>query len=275
MKKTLLLMGLGLASISFAHAENRLFPTDILSKGEVDARITFDHQNYSENMRGNGFQGISSLDYTFETIQVRYGLGANWHVGASLNDAPKYENQTAYSNPPKNYVSTSSEGRQNPSIWLKYGVFDDKSSPLSLSGQMTISPNTTGKASSYSGEISAGWKSSDTLKLFANLVTTTSRNQDARNTDSIEIGAYENITENITLIPHLRVRRLQGTNLVTPMTRFEIGLSSDIQISKGTYLIPDISRYRNNSWDSKDGVFHYEPMTNGHDVSLALYHLFK
>ena len=36
--------------LPFAHADNRLFPTDILNKGEIDARLAVEYDTHSNNV---------------------------------------------------------------------------------------------------------------------------------------------------------------------------------------------------------------------------------
>jgi hypothetical protein len=274
MKRFILFLSFNLAFVSFAHAENRLFPTDILNKGEVDAQGSVDHQTYSDSIISNGNPGDLSFNETVESVQIRYGLGANWQAGASLNYNSKYETDTNYSNPPSSHVNTSNEGRQNPGLWLRYGIINDNSSPFSLSGQFLVRPNMADRSSTYTDTLSAGWKTSDTLRLYGTTALNTSTNTNNRNSINFSFGAYKDISENITLVPHAGYTKFQASTTYSPVSQYQIGLSSDIQISHNTYLIPAYSWYQNSAGDSFNGTLHKDAVTNGNNISLTLYHLF-
>lgn len=262
-----------LSFLSFADADNRLFPTDILNKGEVDARLSVGNDHHSENVIFHGNPGTQSSDLTRESIQVRYGLGANWHIGARLPYVSHGVSHTDFSNPPAHF---SSEIRENPFFLATYGIVNDATNPFTLNGELLIHPNVTGKITTYSGRLTTGWKSSDTLKLFASdtYTTTTRHNPELADSNTISFGAYKDISKRITLIPEAHYSFVQRTDKFSSFDQYGIGLSSNIQIFQNTYLVPEVGRYWNSSGNSVDGFFHRDAVTNGTVFYLALYHLF-
>lgn len=272
----LVFMTLGLAvASSNLHAENRLFPTDILNQEEVDARLSITHSTLSGNIRNSsGNFGNQSSESVSESAQIRYGLGDNWHVGAGLQYRSRAVTTTDFSNPPAHFANTSLEGNQNPTLWATYGFINDKTSPLSVNGELLVSPNTTGKrGTSYTGRISTGWKSSDTLKLYGAFSASTTRDATTPNMNRIIVGAFKDISDQMTLIPHISYTRSSETDFLYPVTQHAVGLSSDILIAPDTYLIPDIVFHRIGAVDSKNGFSHGDPINNGRTLTLELYHL--
>lgn len=273
MKKIIALVGLGLVAISIAHAENRLFPTDILGRGELDAQLLVGHDTYSGNIDLMGNPGGMAQNHTTQSLEVRYGLGANWHVGAAMHNVSRGVYHSDYTNPPTHFVDTDSEGRQNPSLWAVYGFVNDKANPFSLNGELWVSPNTTGRPGRYFGRLATGWKSSETLRLYGSLTRTASN--DSRVADSIGIGggAYYVISPSVTLIPSLSYTRNDATGSFSSMTQYSASLSSNIEIYRNTYMMPRFSHIWGSAGDSGDGLFH-QGTTKGTAIGLGLYHLF-
>lgn len=274
MNKIIASLSIVLATISNAHAESRLFPTDIMHQGEVDGTVSVDNDTNSSSIRFHGNPGSQSSELTTESVQVRYGLGYNWHIGAALRYNSQGITYRDYQNPSAHFIYTSAEGNQNPSLWAKYGFINDNSKQFSLSGSLILHPNTTGTPSLYTGQLSAGWKSNDTLRLYGIFSAARNRSPNASGRTGITVGAYKEILQNVTLIPHASFSRIQETNTLSSATQSGMGLSADIQISRNTYLIPGISFYRNSARDSKDGFFHQDSTADGMAAGLGVYHLF-
>lgn len=274
MNKILASLSIVLATISNVHAENRLFPTDILHQGEVDGAASVDNDTHSSSISFHGNPGSQSTDLTTESAQVRYGLGYNLHIGAALRHNSQGITYTDYSNPSAHFMSTSSEGNQNPSLWAKYGFINDNAKQFSLSGDLKVSPNTTGTPSLYTGQLTAGWKNNDTLRLYGIFSAAKYRSSNAAGQTGITVGAYKEILKDVTLIPHASLSRIQATNTYSSATQSGMGLSADIQTFRNTYLRPDISLYRNSARNSKDGFFHQDSTGDGIAIGLGVYHLF-
>jgi hypothetical protein len=272
-KKILALVGVGLVSV--CHAEDATFPTAILGQGTMDAAFSVVSDSNSSNINFNGNPGRQSLDITVESAQIRYGLGSDWHVGARLAYRSEGVVRTDFSSPPGHFVDTTSEGRQNPSLWASYGFINDKASPFSLSGTVQVSPDTTDKeASSYSGQLVAGWWANRALRLYGGYSATTSRDSNTANSTGIFVGAHKYFSETAALIPRAGYKRYRATDTYSSRTQYQIGLSSRVRLMRNTYILPGITLYRNSSGESKDGLFRRDATANGRVLILEFYHLF-
>jgi hypothetical protein len=264
----------GISVTSISYAENRLFPTDILNAGEFDANASVEFQSLSYDVRFAGNPGSRSVDISRESVGARYGLGANWHIGASINYDSRHVVRTDFSAPPAHFVNRDSEGTNNPYLWASYGFINDKANPLSLSGQLFVAPNTTHAPSTYGGKLAAGWVSSKTLRFFGVYAKEIASDSGVADKDSISIGAYKDISSTITLVPSARYQRFSSTDTFSSVKQLSVSLAAHVQVSGNTYLIPSITNYRNSSGHSKDGLFQMDSTGNGTAVQLSLYHLF-
>jgi hypothetical protein len=273
MKKNILFLCFGLAVGPLAHADSRLFPTDILNKGEVDTQVYVDHQTLTNDISFSGNTGTQSLHLTNESVQGRYGLGDNWHVGAAVSYATQDTSRTDYNSPSAQFVNTSSNRWRNPSFWATYGLINDKANAFSLNGELLVSPDMANMPTAYVARLSSGWKASDTLNFYGTYSATFVTGPAGDNSNGITVGAYQDISNSVTLIPHASYTRFNATSTLPSQTQYGVGLSSDVQIFKDTYLIPNVSFYWDSSRNTKDGLFH-QGVANGTSISLALYHLY-
>lgn len=275
MKRFFTFMAIGLFLSSGLHAENRLFPTDILNEGEVDAQLTVASTRVSTDIQSYGSDGHSSSRINSESAGVRYGLGARWHVGAQLNYRSREVYKTDYDNPPQRYRNSSSNRAQNPSLWVKYGFTEPGASPLTLSGQLLVSPDTTGRQETfYQGVLSSGWKSGETLRLFGVVSASASNGSDAANTGRVSVGAYKIISDDLTLIPSIGYVRYRETDRLKSSTQQNIALAAQIRLARNTYLTPLVAFFRNGSGGRRDVSLDWSATSNGLGLELSLSHLF-
>lgn len=279
MKKFITTILVVLTPLSVSHAENRLFPTDILQQGEWDVSASVQAESYSYDIRASifpgGWSGKRSRDSTEESARIRYGLGGDFHIGAQVDYASRWVSRSDYVAPPAHFVNRSQEGRQNPSFWIKHGFVNDPASRLSLSGELRVSPNTTGKrSSSFLAQMLAGWKVDDALRLYGTLSGRIYNDFETADSRSMNIGAYIRVSNSITLIPQIGNTRWMSTDAMSSIRQNHAGLTLQARLMRNTYLLPQVGIFRNSSAHSKDGVFRQDSANNGRSVGLTLYHLF-
>lgn len=261
-------------NIQNAQAEQRLFPTDILEKGEADVELLVDRDHHSNSfLTASGRSGVQKYDRTSESIGFRYGLGESWHVGLALSNNSTYELHTNYDNGPS-FLSTQYQGRQNPSLWVKYGFVSDRNSPFSLSGALRVRPNTTGEdTGSEIARLVGGWDFGNGLKGYAGYAGEFPHDHKLSRVHSASVGAFKAITDNFILTPYIRYSRFEANDLQTATQGYGVGLSALVQIGHNSYVRPGVSVYQYMSRDRKDGTFHWGE-AHGKDLSVSFYHLF-
>lgn len=270
---------LSLFSAQASYAENKLFPTDILDENQLDAQIGVKHDSGSRYVTSNGNVGTQHHDTTTEDIGIRYGLGGHWQITADIPFASEKTTKTDYSKPVAHFVNTAFRGSQDPIFGVNYGFIDEPESALSLTGGVAVSPNITNKyGSEYFATVALGYKANESLKYYAEIngrLVDRERSGNLINPDSIGIavGAYKDVYENITLIPHVSLTEFESTSTYSSYSQFDVGLASHIQIVKNTYLIHNPTYYSNDSSDAKNGSFHASS-SNGRAFNIELYHLF-
>jgi hypothetical protein len=75
-------------------------------------------------------------------------------------------------------------------------------------------------------------------------------------------------------VPHASYTWFDSISTFSSGTQQGLGLSADIRVSQNTYLIPDVSFYRDSGRHSANGLFHVDSTSNGRYVAISAYHLF-
>lgn len=272
-RKTWAFFIMGLAA-SASQGENRLSPVGILQPGEIDFRATLSHDTRAFNFNSYGREGRHSLDLTEESVQVRYGLDSNWHIGVFLPYVSRTIWRNDYSDPPEHFTHKRGGTGQNPVLLATHGFINGGETPLYLNGEIRASVKTTDLPAYYTARLIAGWKENSALDLYGTLSMTTHTDSQAPNSNSFTLGAYRRISENVTLVPHAGLIRINSTSTYSSYTQQDMGLSADLRIFRNTYLIPQVTFYRNSGSHSKDDGYQEDSTANGRHVALSFYQLF-
>jgi len=194
-------------------------------------------------------------------------------MGAAVAYASRDIERTDFSSPVRHFTNQDNQGWQNPSLWVKYGFINEATSRLSLSGELRVTPNAAGNMpSSYSGQLAAGWRSSEALRLYG--VYTLTDTPSTTSSSSIEIGAHQASSENVTLVPRIGYQHANTSSTLSSFSQTSLGLSALIRMSPSDLLAPGVALYRNSAASSSDAQFARAASHNGRHVSLGWHHQF-
>lgn len=273
MRKILAVAGAVLAPLSVSLADGGLVPSDIVPQGRWDASVAVNADSNSYDIRFTADPGRRTSDKTGESLQVRYGLGNDFHVGAQLNHASRWVTRSDYLAPPAHFENRSREGGQNPLIWVKYGFVNDPAGRFLLSGEIQASPNTSGKQpSSYMARLSAAWKADETLLLYGTGSGRVYNGSSFADSSTFTFGLQKRLFDGAVLIPEVGHTRFQPTATYSSVEQKHAALALQLRLTQGIYLIPGVAFYRNTSAHSFDGLFRQGEARDGRNVSLALFY---
>ena len=271
--KTAVLLATCLLAAPCSHAENKLFPTDILEKEQVDISASAQYENYSYGLNFSGAKGNESSTFTDEKIEIRYGLGANWYIKASTSYTSRGDIKTKWKTG-EQVINNDYEGKNNPYFSATYGIINDTQNPFSLSISASVSPKTTDTPSSYLATLSGGWKKSETLKLYSTITTTIFNDRDHADKVDLRVGAFQEVSSNVTIKPYVEYGWYNSTSWGGSSSYYIIGIGSQFQMQKNTYLTAAIANYGVSSLTLKDAPQRVDSTNNGLMLSFGLYHLF-
>lgn len=257
-----------------ALAQQGLFPTAILDQGEIDATLGLLHAHATNSLQlASGAHADQTLDQTIAKAEVRYGLGAHWHVGLALRNDPTYEARTSYDNGPS-LLSSNNEGQQNPVIWAKYGFIDDRNSPYSLSGELKIAPATTGKYTAYEeGRLIGGRRFGNGLQGYLAYTAHVPHDPKYSHSHTISGSAFKTVTDTITVVPELYYKSIAANDIAAGTHQYGAELSVQVKIEPTTYVRPGIGVFRVASTERTDGLARWGAI-RGSFLSVTLYRLF-
>jgi hypothetical protein len=119
----------------------------------------------------------------------------------------------------------------------------------------------------------AGLKHSNTQKWYLSYASTIHPDPNPAGSNVLTMGSYTDITEKITLIPHVSFTELKATNSASAQKQINIDIASDIKISTQSYIIPSISFYQLSGRDNSNGL-HENTSDIGKILAISGYHLF-
>jgi hypothetical protein len=261
-----------------AQAENKLFPTDVLDKGQVDISATLGAHQEKSNFFVVPFDAGGSTKSHGESLDLsaRYGLGAHWHIGANLEYA------SARSKSSYDWTSETDEdkasGWQGGSVWAKYGFLDGKTSPLSLSAEVGADFFTDKNLSHESfnsahAQVTAGWDFGRGTKGYS-LISVSVPSRAAYNQfERFAVGGWFEINDRFTLNPQLGFTHHQASSVSRSFSSTQLEVSGLIRLSGNTYLSPALALWKGSSTESKDG-FVQQDGGRATTASINLYHLY-
>lgn len=257
-----------------ALAEHRLFPTAILDRGEIDAKLGLLRGHAANSFQmANGAHANQTLDRRIERIDVRYGLAAHWHVGLALRNDPTYVVRTNFDNGPS-FLDSRNQGQQNPEFWAKYGFVDDRNSPYSLSGELRIVPNTNDRHSaSEEARLVGGRDFGSGSKAYVAYSASVPHDPNYSQAHTVAAGIFKTLTDRISIIPNISYSHIAANDIRAATHEYGGELAALVQIERNTYVRPGAALYRVASHARRDGTARWGA-TQANSLSISLYHLF-
>ena len=149
-----LVLALG-AFAPVAHAEDRLFPTDVLKSGETDVAFAFSYLKIKDD---NGF---FDLKESYETLLARMGFGV-LDVGAGI---PYINNVEICGGPGPCFKSGG--GWMNTSLFANVRLAGGSTDPFSAALKLRYDTNLAGRGGEgYAGGFALGWQSDPSLSFY-------------------------------------------------------------------------------------------------------------
>lgn len=228
------------AAAAAAHADHRLFPTDVLTSGEADVQATFERSEVKQDNAPHLKVTTKAGDAT-----VRLGYGAQTHFSFSLARAD---------------ITTTSDGASRASENATAGAVGIRHA-LALEGPVSVAFNASlahakgeGQSSNlYSVGVSAGLKlPSSAVRPYLSADVTVPDNDKGATTWDFEAGAWIPVHSRITVIPALTVARSDETYATESGHAVGLNLSALVQLNERAYVQPTLS-YAKGSIGDEDG----------------------
>lgn len=265
-------------SASQAHADNKLFVTDTLDRGQLDLRISTYHGAAKGDITllSDGSTISSKSQGNELDAAVRYGLGASTHIGLSTSYGVNRSHQLDESS--GNTGDFKAKGFQGGSVWVRHGFLTGSDSPLTLSGELGVDVATDKNLSnsSYSTaslSVAAGWDFGQGVKGYTALEYTATEHADQARSVKVNAGVWLPLNHQVTIAPGLTYRRQMETTYINAYSDYTLGLAAMVQVAPRTYINPSLLWMRSEAVESKNGLARFNE-TNGHTVGVQLYQLF-
>jgi hypothetical protein len=272
---------LGTLAAQTAHAENKLFATDVLDRGQFDIDATQGVSELTSDTHLNDYPESISTRFrgSVQVISARVGVGAQTHVGAALGYAvtrarAHYDLQ-GFSVPDDH---AKAKGFQGWSLWVKHGFLTSASSPLSLAAGLQLDLETNRNLGAEANNmarasVSAGWNFGSGVKGFADVTQNVAEHGKAGQSTEISAGAWVPVGGSVTLEPSVNFTRWASQGYAPSVNQYGVALQGLLQVTNNTYVRSSLSVFTRDGFDSKDGWSRVDAAT-GKSLTIGLYHLF-
>ncbi|MDY6987520.1 MAG: hypothetical protein SWQ30_05625 [Thermodesulfobacteriota bacterium] len=263
-------------------AEEKLFVTDVLSKKEMEARVSFlyIHDSTDFYRRSPSFlMGNQKNDFFVSKYYLGVGLGHKLEVAAWIPYVffDKLKNRF-YSYPEPQTLHYRKDGFGDFQLGAKYRVFDEENKPFTLVAGLetkfdTASENDGGTGSTdISPFVAASATVAHGVRPYL-LYRFTERNHGRKDTHSIRLGVEKELDERVGLNGFLEGSFHTSSDLLTSYEMYYFRVESYIRLHGNLYVLPGVGMAINSSADRKDMDLHFDS-TRGIVVMLSFYHLF-
>jgi hypothetical protein len=279
-------IGVALAiSTTFAQADNYLFPTDVLPKGNLDVQAQFSYLEYDQDVdadiAGLPLRATIKTEVTGKSIRVRYGVGSNWHIGAILpyTDVESYATTRSGSAFIIDGSKSRSTNTSNALLFAKHQFDLPELSPYTLAATAILLANTANNG--YTGvetSVSAGYLLNDKARAYADLSATFYDIDSVANNEELNIGLFYKFDPNLTFVPQYKLKHIhkldaQGVTFLKDRYIQSIGIEAQIPLTPKTYLLPYFGLEFFGESKNDFGI-KTQDSNEGKRLAISLYHLF-
>ena len=214
-----------------AKAADRLFPTDVLQNGEIDASLDFTHSTIRLPLSG---YSVGSEEFTAdaEVLQLRAGTGDDLQFGASVPYYSQYRIEAV----PNYFLIADDKGFRDLDVWATYRFLADPA--FSLATELRW--DTDSARYGDDGVELAVTAGSDlgAVQGYGELRYAYRRNDDVANTASAKAGLFIPVTASLRMAPELFYAHDQSTPDFGSSWSCGLNLVAHLQIAHSVFVSP-------------------------------------
>ncbi len=266
------ILSVGLVLSPIAKAENKLFITDVLDPGQMEAQGTL------RSTRSSNVSFTSGTGYR-RTSRATVSLGRGLSDGFQLDATIPYVLVDDEINTVNGVTTTRDQsGIGDLDIGLKHRIAGAERGPYVVSGRLDIKPETADSnkagtgATNISPQLAASFRVGDSVRPYG-VYQATFRNHGQGDTHTLTIGVEKTFSETVIATLETAASINTASDTDASYDRYAIALSSYLQVERNLYLIPALSF----SWIGEQRTISGSSRVDSQTVraaSLGIYYLF-
>ncbi len=267
----------GLALSSAAKAENKLFITDVLDPGQMEAQGTL-RSTRSSNVSFSSSFGPTGSGYR-RTSRATVSLGRGISDGLQLDAAIPYVLVDDEINTINGVTTTRDQsGVGDLDVGLKYRLAGAEKGPYVVSARLDIKPQTADSnragtgATNVSPQLALSLRIGDSLRPYGAYIATL-RNHGRADTHTLIVGVEKTFSEIVVATLDTSASINTASDTEAGYGTSGISLSSYLQVGRNLYLIPALSF----AWIGEQRTFSGSSRADRQTVraaSFGIYYLF-
>jgi hypothetical protein len=271
------ILSMGLVISPIAEAENKLFITDVLDPGQMEAQGTLRFTR-SSNVSFTASSGLTGSGYR-RTSRATVSLGRGISDGFQLDAAIPYVFTDDQIDTFSGITTTRDRsGIGDLDLGLKYRIAGAERGPSVVSARLDIKPETADSkkagtgATNISPQLAASLRIGDSLRPYG-VYQATFRNHGQADTHTLTVGVEKTFSETVVVTVETEVSINTASDINASYNRYGIALSSYVQIERNLYLIPALGFSWFGEQRAISGLSRVDSQTVS-AVSLGIYYLF-
>ncbi len=239
------ILSVGLALSPVAKAENKLFITDVLDPGQMEAQGTLRFTR-SSNVSFTSSSGLTGSGYR-RTSRATVSLGRGISDGFQLDAAIPYVLVDDEINTVNGVTTTRDQsGIGDLDMGLKHRIAGAERGPYVVSARLGIKPETADSnkagtgATNISPQLAASFRIGDSLRAYG-VYLATLRNHGHADTHTLIVGVEKTFSETVVVTLETTASINTASDTEAGYDTHGIALSSYLQVGRNLYLIPALS----------------------------------
>lgn len=279
-----------------AHAEHKLFITDVLSAGqfEVEADLSYAHNNGDTARKLQAADPITGLlldsyidapgTQTRNIVSSLYSIGAGVGYGLQLNAAIPYAHvdNTKLQDSSRLMIPAyyrKQDGVGDLVVGVKYSLYENRARSISVVTGLDVKFYTADSDKAGTGTndiapfIAASTVINGNLKPYASY-RAVFRDHGAADAHVLSTGLDYEVNKKLTLAPKFSATFRTDSDWATAYNSYAFGLSSYVNIFSNLYLIPNFTTGISTSSNTKNHYMDYGTL-RFYSAGVGLYYLFN
>ncbi len=261
-----------------SYAEEKLLITDVLEKGEVETKASFQYEHVPEHLDLVDTTGSRKTDLLRFEYVINMGLGHGLEVGAGIPYAISDRSRVRFHAIGLEPQYSRKSGFGDIEVGAKYRIFDENDKPFALVAGLDIKLETASEGKWGTGStnvspfVAASTTVGQSVKPYA-AYTATIRNHDKADTHAVILGAEKELNERVAIDSFLKSSFVTSTDRLSSYENYLFVVKSYIHVYRNLYAIPAVGVGVFSSSDRKDVAIHFDSLTEV-AVGFSLYYLF-
>ncbi|MEY4767147.1 MAG: hypothetical protein RI907_3820 [Pseudomonadota bacterium] len=257
-----------------AHADNKLFPTDLLAPRQADATLSLNGYKMAGDLRANGVPGSMHVYGLDVSAAARYGITHALTLGAQLSGGSSNA-ITSFNNNVR--FDGRESGLDRTTVFARLALVPEGRGPYTVTTDLSVAHDqnhhgdTSYNVYGVKGTVSA--RTTDLVRTYASAGISLPSKGYANRTLALSAGGWMLMNPGVTATLDVGIERSMASSTVTGANATSLAGSVIWELAPRTSLRTSLMFGRTTAAGSTDGLVSTKP-SQAQALGVTLYHLY-